>query len=91
MTTSWTALLHGDLALAFHAHALGPFLYLAFTLFSLGTFWLLAKRRRWTETRWHTPAYLAGLALFVGYGAIRMATTTHYATGRERLTAGRLP
>lgn len=91
LTTSWTALLHGDLALSFHAHALGPFLYLAFTLFALGTFWLALRRHRWIETRWHTPAYLAGLALFLGYGLIRMAFTPHYATLRERLMVGKLP
>ena len=91
LTTSWTALLHGDFALAFHAHALGPFLYLAFTLFALGTFGLALRRRRWVETRWHTPAYAVGLALFLGYGFFRMSTTPHYATTRERLMVGKLP
>src|SRR5437868_6835162 len=31
LTTSWTALVHGDIALAFRAHALGPIFYLIFT------------------------------------------------------------
>ena len=88
LTTSWTALLHGDLALAFRSHALGPLLYFAFTGFALGTFWLAIRRRRWSETRFHTPIYVVGLALFVGYGLLRMAVTPHYATARERLMVG---
>ena len=91
LTTSWTALLHGDLPLAFHAHALGPFLYLAYSAFALGTFLLAYRRRRWREARWTNTAMAALLAMFVGYGVVRMATTPHYATVRERLTAGRLP
>src|SRR5437762_98516 len=52
LTTSWTALLHGDFGLAFRAHALGPVLYGVFTLFALGTFWLAFRKRRWRDGRW---------------------------------------
>lgn len=88
LTTSWTALLHGDLALAFHAHALGPFLYFGFTAFALGTFALFLKRRRWRDGRWVTPAFTALFAVFLGYGLVRMASTPHYATAWERMMVG---
>ena len=85
LTTSWTALLHGDLALAFRAHALGPILYLAYTLFALATFSLAIRKRRWRDRPWVTPAAIAGFSLFLGYGLIRMAATPNYATGREQM------
>ncbi len=89
LTTSWTALLHGELALAFHAHALGPPLYLGYTAYALGTFALAARRRRWRQARWATPAYSALFAVFLAYGLARMAATPHYATLRERIMVGR--
>lgn len=85
LTTSWTAFLHGNLALSFHAHALGPFLYLGYTAFALGTFVLFVRRRRWRDGRWVTPAFAALFAVFLSYGLVRMALTPHYATARERL------
>ena len=85
LTTSWTALLHGDLALSFHAHALGPFLYLGLTAFALSTFALALRNRRWRDGRWITPAYTGLFAVFLTYGLVRMALTPHYATGKERL------
>src|SRR5438477_6772779 len=32
LTTSWTAFIHGDFAFSFHAHPLGPSLYLFFAV-----------------------------------------------------------
>ena len=88
LTTSWTAFLHGDFGLAFRAHPLGPFLYLGYTAFALGTFALFVKRRRWREGRWTTPAFGLLFAVFVGFGLVRMALTPHYATARERMMIG---
>lgn len=88
LTTSWTAFLHGDFALAFYAHALGPILYLAYSAFAVGTFVLAAKRRRWREGRWVTPAFAGAFAMFLGYGLVRMTLTPHYATERERMMVG---
>lgn len=90
LTTSWTALLHGDWALAFHAHALGPLLYLGFTAFALGTFALLLRRRRWRDGRLVTPAFTTVFGIFLAYGLVRMALTPHYATVRERLMVGQV-
>ena len=89
LTTSWTALLHGDLSLAFRAHALGPPLYLGYTAFALGTFVHLVRRRRWRDGRWVTPAFAASFAVFLAYGLIRMARTPHYGTLVERVLVGR--
>lgn len=89
LTTSWTALLHGDLPLAFQAHALGPVLYLGYTAFALGTFVFAARKRRWRDGRWVTPAFAALFAVFLGYGLLRMALTPNYATLSERLMVGR--
>ena len=88
LTTSWTALLHGDLGLAFRAHPLGPFLYLGYTAFALGTFALFARRRRWHDGRWTTPAFTLAFGIFLGFGLVRMALTPHYATARERMMVG---
>ena len=90
LTTSWTALLHGDLSLAFHAHALGPFLYLGYTAFALGTFVLLAQGRRWRDGRWVTPIFASLFGVFLAYGLARMALTPHYGTLRERLMVGQV-
>ncbi len=84
LTTSWTALLHGDLSLAFRAHSLGPILYLLFTVFALGTFALAFQNRRWRDGRWVTPAFASMFGVFLAYGLGRMALTPHYATLRER-------
>ena len=89
LTTSWTALLHGDLALAFRAHALGPVFYALYTAFALATFAFAARRRRWSEGRWTNPTILLFFGAFMAYGLARMATTPHYATLRERILVGR--
>lgn len=86
LTTSWTALLHGDLAFSFHAHPLGPFLYLAFTLSAILA--LVAWTRKEvlnTDGPMFNRAMAAGLVIFVGFGAIRMATHPHFAAPSERL------
>jgi hypothetical protein len=85
LTTSWTALLHGDFALAFRAHALGPFLYAGFTAFALTTFLFAIRKRRWTDGRWITPGMVTVFVVFLGYGLGRMALTSHYAMNHEKV------
>jgi hypothetical protein len=85
LTTSWTALLHGNLGLAFHAHALGPFLYAGYTAFALATFWFAVRQRRWRDGRWVTTTMATVFVVFLGYGLGRMALTPHYAMAHERL------
>ncbi|RYG64147.1 DUF2752 domain-containing protein, partial [bacterium] len=50
MTTSWTALVHGDLPAAFHAHLMGPLAYLGFTAVA---FLSLAAARRGEREKRH--------------------------------------
>lgn len=45
LTTSWTALLHGDFASAFRAHPFGPILYIGFTISGLMCLWAWIGRR----------------------------------------------
>lgn len=87
LTTSWTALLHGNLPLAFSAHALGPFLYLGYTIFALTTFAFALTRRRWHDGPWVNRGMVALFVVFVSYGGIRMAFTPHYAMMKERVFA----
>lgn len=87
LTTSWTALLHGDLALAFRAHALGPPLYLGYAAFALGTFALTLRKRRWRDAEWTTPAFVGIFSVFLIYGLARMALTPGYGTQREHIQA----
>lgn len=85
LTTSWTALLHGDFSLAFRAHALGPLLYLGYAAFALTTFWFALRKRRWRDGRWITPGVATVFVVFLGYGLGRMVLTPHYAMNHERL------
>ncbi len=85
LTTSWTAFLHGDFAMAFHAHALGPLLYMGYTAFALTTFWMLLRKRRWREARWINPVLASVFGVFFVYGLGRMAVTPHYAMAKERM------
>lgn len=85
LTTSWTALLHGNLAMALHAHPLGPLLYAAFT-FVTGLS-LVGFVRGWrfrSEARWFQGAALGLLSLVLVFGFARFAMTPHYATPIER-------
>lgn len=72
LTTSWTALLHGQWQSSFSAHPLGPFLYLAFTataLLSLYGYFRGARLR--TETPLANRLVLATLAVFMAFGLVR--------------------
>lgn len=88
LTTSWVALLHGDLNAAFHAHALGPLLYLGFTVSAiLILIASLTQRRLVTHGPRMNLAMQIFLAVFLTYGLGRMALTPHYATQGERILA----
>ncbi|MGV3615910.1 MAG: DUF2752 domain-containing protein [Fimbriimonas sp.] len=86
LTTSWTALVHGDFATAFRAHALGPLMYLIFT----ATAWMcliaaMRGQRVVSEAPVINRSLIVALVVFVSFGAARMATTDHYANPTERL------
>lgn len=74
MTTSWTALLHGNFGQALSANLMGPFLYLAFTLTALASVYgyLTGKKLRSDTPKANKVLWITVL-VFVGYGAIRFA------------------
>jgi hypothetical protein len=74
LTTSFSALLHGDFALAWRAHLFGPLLYALFTATAIISAIAYAKKRRWNL---NSERFVWGLGLivcaYVGYGFWRMA------------------
>lgn len=84
LTTSWTALIHGDLALAFHAHPLGPLLYLFFTVTSLLALrgWITGKRMVVDSPRFN-QAVIAAAVLFFAFGIVRMTVSPGYRTAQD--------
>jgi hypothetical protein len=91
LTTSWTAFIHGQFAASFHAHALGPLLYLLFTAAALvgGYGWLKGKRVRSDSPVWNR-ALIGFTVVFLAYGAGRMALSPHFGTSDERLFSSAL-
>lgn len=85
LTTSWTALIHGDLPAAFQAHALGPLLYLAFAATAwLGLVAALRGKRLLTDTPKFNRGLAVGVAIFAIYGIARMSLVAEYASPYER-------
>lgn len=84
LTTSWTATLHGRFVEAFHAHPLGPPLYLAFTAFAIASLLAFFQKRTidTSGTRW-TYAIVAAAIIFFGYGMTRFFTSPKYAAPNE--------
>lgn len=75
LTTSWTAILHGDLSLAFRAHLLGPVLYAVFTLAAIAC--LIAFTRKIkvdTNNKIGNRFFMAIFFILLGYGIFRFAT-----------------
>lgn len=84
LTTSWTAFVHGDFAMAFKAHPLGPFLYVFFTAGALLSLYGWRKKvLLLTDTKTFTRWFSFGFAIFIGFGAFRMATTPHFRSPQE--------
>lgn len=86
LTTSWTAFVHGDFALSWRAHPLGPLTYALFSvsaLLALYGFW--TKRRLVTETRLMNWGAVALGTIFLTFGIYRTMTTTGYADQVERM------
>jgi hypothetical protein len=84
LTTSWTALIHGDLASSFSAHALGPFLYLFFTATAVLALrgWFGCLRMN-VDTPTFNRAIIVGAILFFCFGLVRMSVTTHYRAAQD--------
>ncbi len=91
LTTSWTAFVHGDFRTAFHAHPLGPILYLGFTASAwIGLVGYFKKQRLITDSV-EVSRFMVGVAtVFLCFGLIRMAVTPHYANSLENAMVGRV-
>lgn len=86
LTTCWCALIHGQIGPAFHAHALGPFLYLGFTVVAwVGLYGFLRRIRFNTDTPLLNRGLILFTVVFLVYGFGRMALTPHFGTSSERL------
>ncbi len=85
LTTSWSALIHGDLAFALHAHPLGPLMYVLFTgLALLGGFGYLTGRRLRTHSDTFNRLSAVVAIAFIGFGVVRFAVSPHFAARFER-------
>lgn len=84
LTTSWTAILHGQFVQAFEAHPLGPPLYLIFTAFAIANIWAFFKKTTIDTTglRWTYGVAIAGI-IFFGFGLTRFFTSPKYAAPNE--------
>ena len=84
LTTSWTATIHGRFIEAFHAHPLGPLLYLGFTYVALVGLWAYTKKFRIdTGGRAWSVGMMVGALVFFGFGFIRFALNDHFAAPDE--------
>jgi hypothetical protein len=81
LTTSWTAFIHGDFAFAFHAHPLGPPLYLFFTVTAILALrgWIVNQRLAIDSPRFNR-GIMAAAVVFFCFGLVRMAVTPNYRT-----------
>jgi hypothetical protein len=88
LTTSWTAFVHGDWALAFHAHPLGPTLYMLFTVLAITGFIAYLRGQRVDfSAPWIGKATTVGILFFVAFGLVRMAVSPRFGTDGERAVA----
>ena len=78
LTTSWTHLLHGHVLASFVSNAIGPFLYIAFTLYALGHLVAFIKHKEWdTDTKAFNWSVSTLLLIFLAYGGIRFSQTRY--------------
>ncbi|MEZ0324886.1 MAG: DUF2752 domain-containing protein [Fimbriimonas sp.] len=85
LTTSWTAFVHGNFALSFRAHALGPATYLLFTLGAWACLYGWIKNWRFgSDEKWAHRSVSVAVAVFLAFGLIRMAVSPGFAMPEER-------
>jgi hypothetical protein len=92
LTTSWTATVHGDLPMAFQAHALGTILYVSFTISAFMAGWgALRHIRVGTDTPLFNRVTVIIAIVFFVYGVGRFALTKEgYRTSYENIWSGTL-
>ena len=78
LTTSWTNLLHGHIWESFMNNAVGPLLYLSFTLMALVATVAFFRGKYWdTNTKLFNLVSSAVLITFLVYGGVRFAMTRY--------------
>lgn len=88
LTTSWTALIHGRFAEAFHAHPLGPPMYVLFTVSAFVSVYAhLRGAYVNTNNKSLNRAATVGVVVFIAFGLVRMAITPHFGTVSEHIMA----
>lgn len=87
LTTSFTAMAHLSPIVAFKAHALGPILFVLFTLSALacGYYWLRGIRLN-SDTKAFNWALGAIVVVFFAYGAVRFTLSDGYGPKPQRLS-----
>jgi hypothetical protein len=84
LTTSWTALLHGEWGVSFAAHPLGPALYIGFTVSALLALAGFLRGKSFVVNSVGISRFITACSVgFVVFGVYRMAVTPHYRTARE--------
>lgn len=75
LTTSWTAMVHGQVSTAFASNWFGPVLYGGFTVTALmGLYGFIRRKRLLSNTREINLFLTTLLLLFMAYGIWRFAT-----------------
>jgi len=91
LTTSFAAFVHGQFAFAFHAHPLGPLLYLGITVWAWLAIYGWIKMRRLDGSGPAFNRVIAGFAItFFAFGFIRMALDKGYGGAPEQRFASAL-
>ena len=91
LTTSFTALLHGDIAFAFHAHPFGPFLYLGMTAWAWLCIYGWAKGMRLDGGGLvFNRVVTVFMVCFFGFGIVRMALDPGFSAGPEQRYVSKL-
>jgi len=88
LTTSWTAFIHGHFAEAFHAHPLGPIMYLLYTTSAMLALFGFARGARFaTDSKEFNRVTVVVVTIFVSFGLVRMAITPNFGTAAEHIIA----
>lgn len=86
LTTSWTALIHGHFSEAFHAHPLGPFMYLFYTATAFMALYGYIRGAQFvTDCKPFALVTNTAIGIFLVFGLTRMILTPHFGTKSEHL------
>jgi hypothetical protein len=79
LTTSFTAFIHGNFRFAFHAHPLGPFIYLGITFWALlGLYGFVRGLRLDGSGRRFNQVITTFAIIFFAFGITRLVLTPNY-------------